>query len=89
MTASQLDKLVTVLRSNAPPAVPGVAEARARFDATAVAEKLHAAGGTVRLSVWPNMLRAFALFAPVLSEGRDACLEIGRFMRSHTALEAS
>ncbi len=54
-------------------------------DATRIAEKLHAAGGDVRLAVWPNMLHVFPLFAPILSEGRDGCLEIGAFIRSKTA----
>lgn len=54
-------------------------------DATRIAEKLHAAGVEVKLSIWPNMLHVFPLFAPILSEGRDGCLEIGSFIRSHTA----
>jgi monoterpene epsilon-lactone hydrolase len=54
-------------------------------DATRLAEKLHAAGVDVRLAVWPNMLHVFPLFAPILSEGRDGCLEIGSFIRSKTA----
>jgi acetyl esterase/lipase len=54
-------------------------------DATRIAEKLHAAGGEVRLSIWPNMVHVFPLFAPVLSEGRDGCLEIGAFIRGKTA----
>ena len=54
-------------------------------DATRIAEKLHAAGVDVRLAIWPNMLHVFALFAPVLSEGRDGCLEIGSFIRGKTA----
>ena len=54
-------------------------------DATRIAEKLHAAGVDVRLAVWPNMLHVFPLFAPILSEGRDGCLEIGSFIRSKTA----
>jgi monoterpene epsilon-lactone hydrolase len=54
-------------------------------DATRIAEKLHAAGVDVRLSIWPNMLHVFPLFAPILSEGRDGCLEIGAFIRSKTA----
>ncbi|MGZ3342674.1 MAG: alpha/beta hydrolase [Reyranella sp.] len=51
-------------------------------DATRIAEKLHAAGVDVRLAIWPNMLHVFPLFAPILSEGRDGCLEIGSFIRS-------
>jgi monoterpene epsilon-lactone hydrolase len=54
-------------------------------DATRIAEKLHAAGVDVRLAIWPNMLHVFPLFAPVLSEGRSGCLEIGAFIRSKTA----
>jgi monoterpene epsilon-lactone hydrolase len=54
-------------------------------DATRIAEKLHAAGVDVRLAVWPNMLHVFPLFAPILSEGRDGCLEIGSFIRSRIA----
>ena len=51
-------------------------------DATRLAEKLHLAGNDVRLAIWPNMLHVFPFFAPVLSEGRDGCVEIGNFIRS-------
>jgi monoterpene epsilon-lactone hydrolase len=54
-------------------------------DSTRIAEKLHAAGVDVRLTMWPNMLHVFPLFAPILSEGRDGCLEIGSFIRGRTA----
>lgn len=54
-------------------------------DATRIAEKLHTAGVEVKLSVWPNMLHVWPLFAPKLSEGRDGCLEAGAFIRSKTA----
>jgi epsilon-lactone hydrolase len=54
-------------------------------DSTRIAEKLHAAGVDVRLAMWPNMLHVFPLFAPILSEGRDGCLEIGSFIRGRTA----
>jgi acetyl esterase/lipase len=54
-------------------------------DATRIAEKLHAAGVDVTLAVWPNMLHVFPFFAPILSEGRDGCREIGSFIRSRTA----
>jgi epsilon-lactone hydrolase len=54
-------------------------------DSTRIAEKLHAAGVDVRLAIWPNMLHVFPLFAPILSEGRDGCLEIGSFIRGRTA----
>jgi acetyl esterase/lipase len=54
-------------------------------DSLRIAEKMHAAGVDVRLSIWPNMLHVFPLFAPVLSEGRDGCNEIGNFIRARTA----
>ena len=54
-------------------------------DATRIAEKLHSAGVEVKLSVWPNQLHVFPFFAPILSEGRDGCLEIGNFIRSKTS----
>jgi acetyl esterase/lipase len=54
-------------------------------DATRIAEKLHTAGVDVRLAIWPNMLHVFPFFAPILSEGRDGCLEIGNFIRSKMA----
>ncbi|HEY6026372.1 MAG TPA: alpha/beta hydrolase [Pseudolabrys sp.] len=54
-------------------------------DATRIAERLHSAGGEVKLSVWPNMLHVFPLFAPILSEGRDGCLEIGQFIKARMA----
>ena len=54
-------------------------------DATRIAEKLHAACVEVRLSLWPNMLHVFPFFAPILSEGRDGCVEIGNFIRGRMA----
>jgi monoterpene epsilon-lactone hydrolase len=54
-------------------------------DATRIAEKLHTAGVEVSLAIWPNMLHVFPLFAPILSEGRDGCVEIGNYVRSKTA----
>jgi monoterpene epsilon-lactone hydrolase len=54
-------------------------------DAIRIAEKMHAAGVDARLAIWPNQLHVFPLFAPILSEGRDGCIEIGTFIRSKTA----
>jgi acetyl esterase/lipase len=54
-------------------------------DATRLAEKLHGAGGEVKLAIWPNMLHVFPFFAPMLSEGRDGCVEIGNYIRARTA----
>jgi epsilon-lactone hydrolase len=69
-----------------PPVLVQVGSAETLLDdATRLAEKLHTAGGEVRLAVWPNQLHVFPFFAPILSEGRDGCLEIGTHIRSHTA----
>jgi epsilon-lactone hydrolase len=54
-------------------------------DAIRIAERMHAAGVDARLAIWPNQLHVFPLFAPILSEGRDGCIEIGTFIRSKTA----
>jgi acetyl esterase/lipase len=54
-------------------------------DSTRIAERLHSAGDEVKLSVWPNMLHVFPLFAPILSEGMDGCREIGQFIKARTA----
>ena len=72
--------------SGLPPILVQVGTAETLLDdATRIAEKLHTAGVDVRLAVWPNMLHVFPLFAPILSEGRDGCLEIGSFIRSRIA----
>ena len=69
-----------------PPVLVQVGSAETLLDdATRIAEKMHSAGVEVKLSVWPNQLHVFPFFAPILSEGRDGCLEIGTFIRSHTA----
>jgi acetyl esterase/lipase len=68
-----------------PPILIQVGTAETLFDdSTRIAEKLHAAGVEVRLAAWPNMLHVFPLFAPILSEGRDGCAEIGAFIRART-----
>jgi len=69
-----------------PPVLVQVGSAETLLDdATRLAEKLHTSGCEVRLAVWPNQLHVFPFFAPILSEGRDGCLEIGNYIRSHTA----
>ncbi|CAN5727790.1 alpha/beta hydrolase [soil metagenome] len=69
-----------------PPILVQVGTAEALLDdSTRIAEKLHTAGVDVKLAIWPNMLHVFPFFAPILSEGRDGCLEIGNFIRSRTA----
>ena len=51
-------------------------------DAIRIAEKLHAAGVKVKLSIWPNMIHVWPMFTPFLSEGREACAEIGEFIKA-------
>ena len=69
-----------------PPVLVQVGSAETLLDdATRIAEKMHSAGVEVKLSVWPNQLHVFPFFAPILSEGRDGCLEIGNYIRSKTA----
>jgi acetyl esterase/lipase len=72
--------------SGLPPVLVQVGTAETLLDdATRIAERLHRAGGEVKLSVWPNMLHVFPLFAPILSEGMDGCREIGRFIKARMA----
>jgi acetyl esterase/lipase len=69
-----------------PPLLIQVGTAETLFDdATRLAEKLHAGGGEVKLSAWANMLHVFPLFAPILSEGREGCVEIGTYIRGKMA----
>ncbi len=69
-----------------PPVLVQVGSAETLLDdATRLAEKLHTSGVEVKLSVWPNQLHVFPFFAPILSEGRDGCLEIGHYIRSKTS----
>lgn len=66
-----------------PPVLVQVGSAESLLDdAIRIAERLHRAGNDVHLSVWPNMPHVFPFFAPVLSEGRDGCAEIGAFVRT-------
>lgn len=69
-----------------PPVLVQVGSAEVLLDdSLRIAEKLHAAGNDGRLSVWPNMPHVFPFFAPVMSEGRDGCREIGAFIRQRSA----
>jgi monoterpene epsilon-lactone hydrolase len=54
-------------------------------DAIRIAERLHASDVQVKLSVWPNMIHVWPMFTPMLSEARDACEEIGEFIKKRTA----
>lgn len=72
--------------SGLPPVLVQVGSAEVLLDdAIGLSERLHRAGNTGSLSVWPNMPHVFPFFAPILSEGRDACAQIGEFIRARCA----
>ncbi len=69
-----------------PPVLVQVGSAETLLDdATRIAERLHKSGVEVKLAIWPNQLHVFPFFAPILSEGRDGCVEIGNFIRAKTS----
>ncbi|MDA0341015.1 MAG: alpha/beta hydrolase [Proteobacteria bacterium] len=49
-------------------------------DSTRLAERLRAAGVPVELEVWDRMIHVWQIFAPILSEGRDAIDKAGAFI---------
>jgi len=51
-----------------------------------VAEAARSAGVEVKLEVWPDMIHAWHVFAPMLEEGRRAIARIGEFVKERTAL---
>jgi monoterpene epsilon-lactone hydrolase len=54
-------------------------------DSLIVAERARSAGVDVRLEVWPDMIHAWHIFAPMLEEGRRAIERIGEFVSQITA----
>ena len=53
-------------------------------DATRLAERARAAGVEVECEIWPDMLHVWHLFAPMLSEGREAIAKAGAFIAKRT-----
>jgi acetyl esterase/lipase len=51
-------------------------------DATGLAARAEAAGGSVTLRQWDDMLHVWHLFAPMLSEGRDGIAEVGAYIKA-------
>ena len=49
------------------------------------AEAARSAGVEVKLEVWPDMIHAWHVFAPMLEEGRQAIQRIGDFVKARTA----
>lgn len=67
--------------SGLPPVLIQVGDAETLLDdSTRLAEKLRAAGVNVELEVWDRMIHVWQLFAPVLSEGREAIEKAGAFI---------
>ena len=54
-------------------------------DSIRLAARAEAAGVTVTLDVWENMIHVWQMFAPMLSEGREAIAQAGAFIREQTA----
>ena len=53
-------------------------------DATRLAERARSTGVEVECEVWPDMLHVWHLFAPMLSEGREAVAKAGAFIAKRT-----
>ena len=67
--------------SGLPPLLIQVGTAEALYDdAIRIADRAKAAGVDVTLKVWPDMIHVWQLFAPMLSEGRDAIKEAAAFV---------
>lgn len=53
-------------------------------DSGRLAERARAAGVEVEYEIWPGMPHVWQLYAPMLSEGRDALAKAGAFIRRRT-----
>jgi epsilon-lactone hydrolase len=55
-------------------------------DATGLADRLRAAGGTVTLTVWPELIHVFQAFpAEVIPESDQSIAAVGAFLAQHLA----
>lgn len=71
--------------SGLPPTLIQVGDAETLLDdSTRLAEKMKAAGVEVELEVWDRMIHVWQLFAPILSEGREAIAKAGAFVAART-----
>ena len=69
-----------------PPMLIQVGTAETLYDdATRLAERARAAGVTVTLEPWDEMIHVWQIFARELPEGQAAIERIGEFVREHTA----
>ncbi|MDG2307079.1 MAG: alpha/beta hydrolase [Candidatus Binatia bacterium] len=67
-----------------PPLLLQVGEAEIlRDDSTRFAQKARAAGGTVELEVWPEMVHVWQAFGDMVPESKDAVEKIAQFLNQH------
>ena len=52
-------------------------------DSVTLVEKINAAGGSAKLSVWPKMPHVFPTLAAIIPEGKKAILDMAEFLRIH------
>ena len=68
-----------------PPTLIQVGDAETLLDdSTRLAAQMKAAGVEVELEVWDKMIHVWQLFAPILSEGREAVAKAGAFVAAKT-----
>lgn len=71
--------------SGLPPTLIQVGDAETLLDdSTRLAERMKAAGVEVELEVWDRMIHVWQIFAPILSEGREAIAKAGAFVAART-----
>lgn len=71
--------------SGLPPVLIQVGDAETLLDdSTRLADRMKAAGVEVELEVWDRMIHVWQLFAPILSEGREAVAKAGAFIAAKT-----
>lgn len=69
-----------------PPLLIQVGDAETLLDdSNRLAERARAAGVTVKLEVWPEMIHVWQMFAGFLPEGQQAVDGIGGYIKEHTA----
>jgi len=71
--------------SGLPPTLIQVGDAETLLDdSTRLEAKMKATGVSVELEVWDRMIHVWQLFAPILSEGREAVAKAGAFIAAKT-----
>jgi epsilon-lactone hydrolase len=72
--------------SGLPPVLIQVGDAETLLDdSIRLADRLKAAGVSAELEVWDRMIHVWQVFAPVLSEGREAIAKVGAFISAKLA----